>query len=137
MLNTSNLSLVQFSNSIETQKITKTKVGTFFKHLVYGCVAKTLDHSMVPSPSHFFPLLQEEEIKLHPNIQGVSKKWYSVYFANISATKLWIFKSFFSPENGDPYVNFEYKIAYSCCLILASKPQNLCKALPTGPKRAL
>ena len=33
------------------------------------------------------------------HIQGVSKKWCSVYFANISATKHWIFKSFFSPEN--------------------------------------
>ena len=40
------------------------------------------------------------------------KKWYGVYFANISATKYRIFKSLFPPENWDPYANFEYKIAY-------------------------
>ena len=34
-----------------------------------------------------------------PKLQGVLKKWYSVYFANFSATKYQIFKSFFSPEN--------------------------------------
>ena len=41
------------------------------------------------------------------SLQGVWKKWCSVYFANISATKFRIFKLFFSPEN--PYANFEYK----------------------------
>ena len=45
-----------------------------------------------------------------PQIYRVfQKKWCSVYFANISATKHWIFKSFFSPANWDPYANFEYK----------------------------
>ena len=43
------------------------------------------------------------------NIKGVQKKWCSVYFANISTTKHWILKLFFSPENWDSYVNFEYK----------------------------
>ena len=37
------------------------------------------------------------------------KKWCSVYFANISATKYRIFKLFFSPENWDPYAKFEYQ----------------------------
>ena len=32
---------------------------------------------------------------------GCLKKWYSVYFANFSATKYRFFKSFFSPENWD------------------------------------
>ena len=43
------------------------------------------------------------------NIQCVSKKMVQCLFWNFSATKHWIFKSFFSPENWDPYVNFEYK----------------------------
>ena len=37
------------------------------------------------------------------------KKWCSVYFENFLASTHWIFKSFFSPDNWDPYVNFEYK----------------------------
>ena len=36
------------------------------------------------------------------------KKWYSVYFRNISATKYRIFKSSFSPGNWDPFAHFKY-----------------------------
>ena len=86
-------------------------------------------------------------------------KWYGVYFANISATNYRIFKSFFSPENWDPYAHFEYRTifvglkgvekfvkqnavlkqtnSYLYCLILALKPQNLCQTPQTGPRRAL
>ena len=87
------------------------------------------------------------------HIQGVSKKNAPPSLLHNSGTKYRIFKCFFSPENWDPYANFEYKtisvrysgaeiftkqnvvlkqiIPYSCCLIMAWKPQNLRQALPT------
>ena len=71
----------------------------------------------------------------------------------------WIFKSFFSPENWDLYTHFEYRTifvrlkgaekfakqnavlkqihSYLYYLILALKPQNLCQAPQTGPRRVL
>ena len=42
------------------------------------------------------------------DIQRVPKKNETAFLLNISATKYRIFKLIFSPENGDPYVNFEY-----------------------------
>ena len=42
-------------------------------------------------------------------LQGVPKKRKNRFLLNISATKYRIFKSFFSPENWDPYQSFEYK----------------------------
>ena len=39
----------------------------------------------------------------------VSQKNETGFLPNILATKCRIFKSFFSPENWDPYANFEYK----------------------------
>ena len=42
-------------------------------------------------------------------IQGVSKRIDLLYLLNISGTKQRISKPFFSSENWDPYVNFEYR----------------------------
>ena len=54
------------------------------------------------------------------------------------------FQMFFSPDNWYSYVNFSKQNAvlkqihsYSCCLIVASKLQNLRKPPPTGPRQAL
>ena len=90
---------------------------------------------------------------------GCPKKNKTGFLLNISATNDRIFKSFFSPENWDPYGHFEYRTifvrlkgaekftkqnavlkqinSYLYCLILALKPQNLCQAPQTGPRRAL
>ena len=94
-----------------------------------------------------------------PKYTGCPKKNVTGFLLNISATNYRIFKSFFSPENWDPYASFEYKTisvrylgakiftkqnavlkqinSYLCCLTVASKLQNLRQAPKTGPKRAL
>ena len=43
------------------------------------------------------------------NIIGCPKKNKTGFLLHISATKYWLLKSFFSPENWDPYAKFEYK----------------------------
>ena len=45
----------------------------------------------------------------HIQVQGVSKKIDLLYLLDISGTKNRISKPFFSSENWDPYVNFEYR----------------------------
>ena len=45
-------------------------------------------------------------------LQGVSKKIDLLYLFNISGPKQQISKLFFSSENWDPYVNFEYRTIF-------------------------
>ena len=100
---------------------------------------------------YFFPFL--------PINTGCPKKNKTGFLLNISATNDRIFKSFFSPENWDPYAHFEYKTifvrlkgaekcakqnavlkqinSYLYCHILALKPQNFRQAPQTGPRWAL
>ena len=97
--------------------------------------------------------------KITSNSTGCPKKNKTGFLLNISATNDRIFKSFFSPENWDPYGHFEYRTifvrlkgaekcakqnavlkqinSYLYCHILALKPQNFRQAPQTGPRWAL
>ena len=72
---------------------------SYFQKSLTNCVSLKLDKNWGLSTSS-----QKTYIST-----GCLKKRCSVYFANVSVSKYWIFKSSFSPENWDPYANFEYK----------------------------
>ena len=53
------------------------------------------DSGVYPLSEQLWPLYEGENINKLGLSSHVYKQWSSVYFANISTTKHWIFKSFF------------------------------------------